>query len=219
MISPFAAIALLFVCSIFPLGAEEKETKPTKPPTPSVGVLRLKEPPPAPALLKLSDEGIKQALQKLYQLHQACFAYASGNDQVFPVGKSANEAFRQLFIAGLMDDEMLFFLGAKQDKPDGNIGTANNGYKEALTPGECQVSYIKGLTSDRDDSTLPLLFAKVQGEDGNIYVIVVRIGGNAKIYETKDGIVKDMKNGKMVDILSEEYGTDPENIVTPEAKP
>ena len=99
--------------------------------------------------------------------------------------------------------------------PDGDRGNAASGYAKALKPDECNISYVSGLTADRDDSTLPLVFAKVRGQDGNIYVIVVRIGGQAKIYTTEDGIVLDKRNGQDVDIFSKEYGTDPANIVLP----
>lgn len=161
-------------------------------------------------------------MKKLYQIHQALFAYVSGADQMFPDGKSSNEAFRQLFVKGLVDDEKLFHLEGpenKNDQPDGDIGTEKDGFKAALAPGECSFYYISGLSVDRDDSTLPIAYIKVTGEeDGVIYVIVVRIGGNCKVYKTTDGIAKEKQDGKMVDILSEEYGTVTANILAPLAK-
>jgi hypothetical protein len=173
--------------------------------------------------LKYTDKAAEAAMKKLYQIHQALFAYAVAcGDQMFPDGKSSNEAFRQLFLKGLVDDEKLFHLEGpenKNDKPDGNIGTEKDGFKAALAPGECSFYYISGLSVDRDDSTLPIAYTKVTGEeDGVIYVIVVRIGGNCRVYKTTDGIVKEKQDGKMVDILSEEYGTDTGHILAPLVK-
>lgn len=216
-------LPLLLALTVSPLCSQEKEAKePKKEPTPSVGVLRPQDPTGEPLPLKYTDKAAEAAMKKLYQMHQALFAYAQGNDQVFPVGKSSNEAFRQLFVKGLVDDERLFHLekeGDKNDRPDGDIGSANDGYKAALAPGECSFYYISGLTSDRDDSTLPIAYTKLTGdEDGVVYVIAVRIGGNCKVYKTTDGIVKEKQDGKMVDILREEYGTVTDNILAPLAK-
>ena len=218
------AIFLILALTVLPLTAQEKAEPAKKSKAPPVGVLRPPEQmdPTGEVLnLKLSEAAVKVTLRKLYQIHQACFAYASLHDQKFPVGKTSNEAFRQLFIAGLVDDEKLFYIseiGNKKDRPDENIGTAASGYAEALEPDDCNISYVSGLIADQDDSTLPIVFAKVSGQDGKIYVIVVRIGGQAKIYTTEDGIVLDKRNGTDVDIFSEEYGTDPANIVLPAKK-
>ena len=215
---------LLLALLVLPLSAQEKAEPAKKPKAPPIGVLR----PPEDVNLtgdvlnvKLSEAAVKRALKQLYQIHQACFAYASGHDQQFPVGKTSNEAFRQLFIVGFVDDENLFYIteiGNKKELPDGDRGNVASGFAKALEPDECNISYVSGLTTDRDDSKLPLIFAKVSGQDGTIYVIVVRIGGNAKIYTTKDGIVLDKRNGTDVDIFSKEYGTDPANIVLPAKK-
>ena len=215
------AIFLILALLVLPLTAQEKAEPAKKAKTPPIGVLR---PPEQKDLsgevldLKLSEGAIQVALKKLYQIYQCCFAYASGHDQHFPVGKTSNEAFRQLFIVGFVDDEKLFYIteiGNKEGLPDGDRGNAASGFAKALEPDECNISYVSGLTSDQDDATLPLLFAKISGEDGKIYVIVVRIGGQAKIYTTEDGIVLDKRNGQDVDIFSKEYGTDPANIVLP----
>ena len=211
---------VLLSLTVFPLCAQEKEAKePKKEPAASAGVLRPKDPTGEPLPLKYTEAAAKAAMRKLYQIHQALFAYAFARaDQMFPDGKSSDEAFRQLFVKGLVDDEKLFHLEGpenKNDRPDGDIGTEKDVFKAALAPGECSFYYISGLSVDRDDSTLPIAYSKVTGEDGVIYVIVVRIGGNCKVYKTTDGIVKEEKDGKMVDILSEEYGTNPANILAP----
>lgn len=217
------ATCLMFALTILPLGAQEKAEPAKKPKAPPIGVLRPPEDvdPTGEVLdLKLSEAAARLALRSLYSIHLACFAYASGHDQKFPVGKTSNEAFRQLFIVGFVDDEKLFHLseiGDKRGKPDGDRGDASTGFKKALEPEECNISYVSGLTAE-DDSNLPLLFAKVSGEDGNIHVIVVRIGGKANIYKTEDGRVFDERDGNKMDIFSAEYGTDPAAIVLPAKK-
>lgn len=215
-------LPLLTALAVSPLSAEETDAKDTKKEQPaSVGVLRPKDPTGEPLPLKYTEAAAKAAMRNLYQIWQALLAFTSEGGE-FPEGKSSNEAFRQLFLKGLIDDEKLFYLGSAENKdgqPDGDIGTEKDGYKAALAPGECSFYYISGLTSDRDDSSLPIAYTKLTGEEeGLIYVIVVRVGGYCKVYKTTDGIVKDMRGGKMVDILSEEYGTNPGNIVAPLAK-
>ncbi len=158
-----------------------------------------------------------QALKQLYQVHQALFAYASGHEQQFPNPKdrNANAALRELFRVGMMDDEKLFCLGGTSCKTDGNIGSKADDYAKALGPNENSISYVAGLASDRDDSTLPILRADYVGKSGLHYVVVARIGGATRVYETTDGIVLDKRNGTECDIFSKAYGTVPENILSP----
>ena len=211
-------ISALIVLS---LTAQEKAEPAKKPKTPPVSVLRppIQMDPTGEVLdLKLSEAAVKETLGKLNRIHQACVAYSISHHLKFPVGKTSNEAFRQVFIAGVIDDEKLFYIseiGDKKKLPDGKIGNAASGFAEALEPNECNISYVSGLTFDLNDGNLPLAFAKISSHDGKIYVIVVYIRGQAKIYTTKDGIVFDKRNGNDVDIFSEEYGTDPANIVFP----
>lgn len=160
-------------------------------------------------------EEARKALKQLTQIHQSLFEYAAAHQHVFPVGKNSNEAFRQLISKGLIDESVFYLEGTKGKPPDGKIGDSSDGYKAALAPGECSFHYISGLTTDRDDSTLPLAFAKVKGDDGTAYIVVVRVGGNCRIYESTDGIARVDKGGKMVDIFSKEYGTDPNKILAP----
>ena len=68
----------------------------------------------------------KVAMKQAYQINQALYAYAQGHDGAFPDGKSSNKAFRKLFQEGLLDDEKLFFIKARNGggkPPDGVIGT------------------------------------------------------------------------------------------------
>jgi RNA polymerase sigma factor (sigma-70 family) len=168
-------------------------------------------------LLAMERVLTSKMLKQLYQVNQALFAYASIHDQQFPNPKerTANAALRELFSAGLMDDEKLFCLVDTKCSVDGNIGSAADDYAKALGPNENSISYVAGLASDRDDSTLPIIRADYVGKSGVHYVIVARIGGNTKVFETTDGIVLDKRNGDECDIFSKAYGTVPENILSP----
>lgn len=148
----------------------------------------------------------KSAMKKLYQIHQACFAYAQSHDQKFPEGKTSNEVFRQLFVQGLIDDEHLFSL-AEPTKADGNIGNSANGFRNALEPGECDIYYIRNQTTDRDDTTAPLLAGRVKSGDQDEFIIL-RIGGNAS--------APAMKTANITEYLSKEFRVKPEDVVAPE---
>ena len=158
----------------------------------------------------------------VYSIHQACFAYASNHEGTFPDGKSSNEAFRQLFIAGLVNDEKLFrTLGTKKGVPDGNIGTKEDGFLQALAPGECPYSYVRGLDTNNDRSNAPLLFVTILDSYGEPCLICARCGGTVKAYPLTDGAVLEEHDGKMVDIFShaylkETYGILPQDILKPE---
>ncbi len=158
----------------------------------------------------------------LYSIHQACYAYASGHEGKFPDGKSSNEAFRQLFIAGIVDDEKLFGIGGiNQVIPDGNRGTQENGFLQALAPGECAYFYVRGLDTDDQRSTAPLLFVPFLHSDGNPYLILVRCGGAAKADLITDKAIRETPNVKFDDRFFEEYlktyyGIAPLTILKPE---
>lgn len=206
------ATCLMLALTLLPLGAQEKAGPAKKPKAPPIGVLR---PPEQKDLsgevldLKLSEAAMQATLKNLYQIYQCCFAYAQSNDQVLPQGKTSNDAFRQFFIKGLVDDERLFYiseLGEREGLPDGNRGNEKTGFAKALEPGECNISYVSGLTTDRDYVEQPLIFAKVSGEDGNIYILVVHTDGTSKTYKTKNGLALEKRDGEDVNIFSEEAG-------------
>lgn len=174
--------------------------QPQKPSSsPPVGVLRPKDPTGEPLPLKLNADEIELIMKQLYQIYQACSAYAQTNDQVFPDGKSSNEAFRELFIKGLVDDERLFFIhkdGFKRKRrPDGDIGTAQNQYKKALEAGECDFYYIRGQAKDRDDSNI-LSFVKVTGDDDRDHFLGVKTNGELVDLVIQNGVVQKSKDGK-----------------------
>lgn len=184
----------------------------------------------------------KSAMKQAYQIHQALFAYAQGNDQVFPnedrgtTIADANSGYRQLFVKGLVDDEKLFFVKTcpwhgTRTAPDGDIGTIEDHYSKALEPGENHWGYVRGLVSDRDDTTLPIVmdggtdgspgkWSKVSREKGGVwggrFAVTVRIGGQARVNDLEpDLTVKDKRNGNLVDIFTQEYGSEPQNALNP----
>ena len=150
----------------------------------------------------------KAAMKSTYQIHQTLFAYSTMHDGNFPTAEhTSNEAFRELFKAGLVDDERLFFVKGsawhgETTAPDGKIGDAADGFAAALGPGENHWAYTSGLNAETSDSTLPLImdgFTDVVGtwcDDpkarGGIrsgkYQIIIRVGGNAKVNDgAKEG--------------------------------
>jgi uncharacterized protein DUF4190 len=78
-------------------------------------------------------------------------------DASLPQAHSSNAVFRQMFVEGQVDSEMIFGCpGSKCGNPDGNIGTAPD-YREAVQPGENHWAMTKGLTTASDGS-IPLVF-------------------------------------------------------------
>jgi hypothetical protein len=144
----------------------------------------------------------RSAMRTAYSLQQAWVAYAANHDDDFPTAEhNSNEAMRQLFRAGLVDDEKLFWIqgcawcGPNQ-KPDGIIGNEANGFAEAVAAGENHWACTAGLNL-RQDYSIPLImdgFTETLGQwsddpksKGGVwkgrYAIVVRIGGTGKVYE------------------------------------
>jgi type II secretory pathway pseudopilin PulG len=122
----------------------------------------------------------KAMLKQAYEIHQALYAYANGNDGVFPIGEEwSNNAYRKLFIAGVLDDERIFFVPGSAtcsgSKPDGELGTSANGYASAVAAGENHWAYATGLSSDRDDSSQPLVV------DPGELRLQIRLGGSMKV--------------------------------------
>ena len=186
-------------------------------------------PPPPPAhppepvidesLLPQEREEAERIMKNVYQMHQALFAYAQSNDQNFPEGQTANEAMRELFIKGLVDDERLFAfsgLGIPEHPPDGNIGTSDEGYSASLSPGECDVSYNPGMTSDRDNANNPLLWYQTKAPSGMHYLVLVRISGSVQVHESRTGKFPDPERKDGREILSPENGVDPAHVLHPE---
>lgn len=88
-------------------------------------------------------------------------AYAGDHDGKYPDAdasnpRTANEAFRALVKAGLLDDERVFGAPNSSVNPDNNIGEAPD-YADAVMAGENCWALTKGL-SDSDKGSLPLIF-------------------------------------------------------------
>jgi prepilin-type N-terminal cleavage/methylation domain-containing protein len=183
------------------------------------------------------------AMQQARSIFQMLYTYAQQNDQVFPQQtadggeiQTSNDAFRQLFIKGLVDDEKVFFVKGSgwhgtKTKPDGDIGTPDDNYAQAVAAGENHWGYVTGLTTDRDDSTLPVVMdGGVDGSPGRwtrepkerggqwkgLYAVTVRVGGSAAVTDLDNTLtVKDKKNGTEMDIFSDAFGTTPDNAKNP----
>ena len=143
-------------------------------------------------------------MRSAYTIGQALHAYSKMHDGNFPVAEhTSNEAFRELFKVGLVeDDEKLFFVKGsawhgEARSPDGDIGNATDGFAKALGPGENHWAYTSGLNAEKSDPALPLVmdgFTDVistwcddpQARGGvwrGKYQIIVRVAGNAKIHD------------------------------------
>ena len=153
----------------------------------------------------LREARAKQLMSLAHSIHQALFAYASSHDQEFPrlavnggALNSSNDAFRQLFVAGLLDSEAFFFAEGSPwcvgNKPDGVIGNAQNQFAAAVAPGENFWAYCVGLKADRDPAVSPLLMDGFTAErmDGGPdrrtskydgFRFVLRLGGSVGISE------------------------------------
>lgn len=77
-------------------------------------------------------------------------------DSAVPLATDSNTVFRQLIIAGALEDEKIFGCGASRFMPDGDIGTAPN-YSRAAMPGENHWAMTKGL-HDNSPGDMPLVY-------------------------------------------------------------
>ena len=83
-------------------------------------------------------------------------SYAADHNGQFPSGTTANDAFREFFKAGMLDDERVFTAAFSPYEPDNIIGEAPD-YEDALQAGENHWAMTKGLTSQSAKDT-PLIF-------------------------------------------------------------
>ena len=194
---------------------------PASPPIPSPPAAVPSAPVINKSLLPQERKEAKAILKSIYQVGQALYAYAVYNDQNFPVGKTANEAMRQLFIQDIVDGERLFVLnglGAPERHSDEKIGTRANGYAEAMAPGECHVSYNSGLNADVAEVTTPLVWYQTKAPSGMHYLVLVRNGRIPQIYKSRTGKFPDPEHNDGREILSPENGVDPARVLHPEVK-
>ena len=143
--------------------------------------------------------------QDLHDIFLLLSTWAADHDGACPdLPGDANENFRVLFQSRLTDNERLFAIPGDgwclPDKPDGNLGTAP-GFSKALEPGEQSYAYVAGLDS-ASSSNLPLLFYQ-PGPTGG-FQFWTSVSGSAKVQRWTGP-----------DILSTQWGTDPEKIRLP----
>lgn len=99
---------------------------------------------------------IMQASSNCRQILISLKSYAGDHNGHYPEGRTANEAFRELFKAGLMEDERAFTAASSPFEPDNNIGDAPN-FDEALVAGENHWAMTSGV-KDSDSGNTPLVF-------------------------------------------------------------
>lgn len=83
-------------------------------------------------------------------------AYAADNAGKYPTGRTANEAFRELIRADILQDERVFGCTFSRYVPDNDVGEAPD-FAKAVGPGENHWMLVDGLT----DSSLawsPVVF-------------------------------------------------------------
>jgi prepilin-type N-terminal cleavage/methylation domain-containing protein len=167
--------------------------------------------------------------------------YASDNDGAYPKGESSsNDAFRQLFIEGIAQDEKPFKVtgsqwhsAAKTNGPDGDIGSAPN-YEQALERGENHWAYTSGLNQTSNGNLPIIMDGFVEGQIGSYTNLKTKKGGvwggsNAIIVYTNGSAVqekldkreykvKKKSSGSEVDLFSSSYSEElsTENILNPE---
>ena len=167
--------------------------------------------------------------------------WAQDNDQTFPVATQAsNDAFRELFKKRLLDagGEKLFSIPGDfwhNNSPSGDhkgpyndIG-AEPEFQQALAPGECCWAYVTGLET-ASGSQLPLLanaFTETVGiytgdkkKKGGVFNGLrnawVTVGGAAKAGElSNDYRCMEKKGTKIVDVFSNDWGTNPDDVKNP----
>jgi hypothetical protein len=185
------------------------------------------------------EQGVKAATIQAQEIHTALAAWAKDHNEAFPhADQSSNEAFRELFKAGLVTQEKTFAIpGDAWHKkspsgdgkgPDNLIGTAPD-FPQALQPGECAFAYVSGLTQ-KSDPSLPIIanaFTESPGaytnnpsHKGGVFkgekCVWVSVSGSATTADLSPGYrLLQNKNGKMIDFFTEEGGTNPDNIKNP----
>ena len=97
-----------------------------------------------------------QACNNARQIILALHAYAKDHEGKYPEGSTANEAFRELFRGGYVDDERIFSAQVSPFVPDNNFGIRPH-FEDALSPGENHWAMTKGVRS-QDNGDVPLIF-------------------------------------------------------------
>jgi len=179
----------------------------------------------------------KQAASQCTTIHKWLTTYALDQGGAFPIGDSANLAYRELFKLNIGADEKQFATvpqdqyhnAAKDHKPDGDIGREPD-FSQALETGENAFAYVSGL-SNSSLGRLPLIangfagqpgvWSKTKSEKGGVfqgkYGVVCRVSGSSAAHDLSDDLmVKERQGGQEVNIFSEGFSPDePFNVVNP----
>ena len=175
-------------------------------------------------------------------IHTMLTTWAQDNDQSYPEATQAsNDAFRELFKKRLLDSggEKLFSIAGDAwhanspsgDKkgPDNDIGSEPD-FSQALMPGECCWAYVTGMDT-ASNSALPLLanaFSESPGvyspdkkKKGGVFSglknAYVTVGGSAKTGDlSSDFKCMDKKGTRLVDVFSNDWGTNPDDVKNPQ---
>lgn len=126
-----------------------------------------------PAFAKISEKGkITQAINNCKQIIISMRLYSGDNGGLYPdsdkslggEAATSNDAFRVLFVQGILETEKIFGSGASKFVPDGDIGTSPT-YDKAVASGENHWMMTKGL-NDSASGGLPLVFENSTSKDG-----------------------------------------------------
>ena len=147
-------------------------------------------------------ERVHDSLRRAYQIRNLLENYAHDHDDRLPSSStSSNEAFRELFKVGIMDDENLFYVHGcawhAGKRPDGNIGSAENGFVEAVGKNENHFAYTTGLNQKTSPENTPIVmsgFTETPGiwcgdtsKKGGVwagkYAFIVDLSGRARMID------------------------------------
>jgi type II secretory pathway pseudopilin PulG len=110
------------------------------------------------AISRMGDQ--TRAVSNCKQIVLALKQYANENESAYPDGRagihSANQAFRELFKTGILEEESIFGCPKSEFIPDNEIGSAPD-FMKTLSSGECHWMLVKGQ-SDESSGNMPLVF-------------------------------------------------------------
>lgn len=97
-----------------------------------------------------------KATSNCRQIIIAMKAYAADHDGKYPTGKTANEVFRELVRADILQDERIFGCPFSGYIPDKDVGLAPD-FDKAVGPGENHWMVVDGLKDD-SPAFMPVVF-------------------------------------------------------------
>ena len=149
----------------------------------------------------------KQVARQAHNIQQALEGYAKDHGGKFPTStRDSNEAFRQLFADGLLDDEKNFYVrgcawhAGKQT--DGNIGSEETGFAEALSKNENHWAYTSGLNQKASPENTPIVMSGFTETPGIWCGDTIKKGG---VWAGKYAIIADISGRERVVELDDDY--------------